>query len=284
MSRRIVTGLLRGEMSFTGLVTSDCMEMQAVQKFFGSVNGVLAAMNAGVDLVLLSHTTLLSGEAAKAAAEALQSGKLDRKEMEESVDRILAAKAKLAAVPAAAFDAEQAAALNDKLLRATITEVHVPKAGRPNVGGHPLCLGCQVYRTGLVGNVVDDVQQSFPVMMAKALGGDGFTTPIDPSKDEIYEWVRRAESYTSIVIGTYNGHLHPQQLEMVKALAQNSGKPVTVVALRNPYDLFPLPETIYTLAAYEYTARSTAAVADVLLGRHAATGRLPIATPEQEAQ
>lgn len=27
MSRRIVTGLLRGEMSFTGLVTSDCMEM-----------------------------------------------------------------------------------------------------------------------------------------------------------------------------------------------------------------------------------------------------------------
>ena len=121
-------------------------------------------------------------------------------------------------------------------------------------------------------------------MMAKALGGDGFTTPIDPSKDEIYEWVRRAESYTSIVIGTYNGHLHPQQLEMVKALAQNSGKPVTVVALRNPYDLFPLPESVYTLAAYEYTAHSTAAVADVLLGRHAATGRLPIATPEQEAQ
>ena len=174
--------------------------------------------------------------------------------------------------------------LNDKLLRATITEVHVPKAGRPNVGGHPLCLGCQVYRTGLVGNVVDDVQQSFPVMMAKALGGDGFTTPIDPSKDEIYEWVRRAESYTSIVIGTYNGHLHPQQLEMVKALAQNSGKPVTVVALRNPYDLFPLPESVYSLAAYEYTARSTAAVADVLLGRQTATGRLPIATPEQEAQ
>lgn len=121
-------------------------------------------------------------------------------------------------------------------------------------------------------------------MMAKALGGDGFTTPIDPSEDEIYEWVHRAESYTSIVIGTYNGHLHPQQLEMVKALAQNSGKPVTVVALRNPYDLFPLPESVYTLAAYEYTAHSTAAVADVLLGRHAATGRLPIATPEQEAQ
>ena len=77
--------------------------------------------------------------------------------------------------------------------------------------------------------------------------------------------MRRAESYTSIVIGTYNGHLHPQQLELTKALAEHSGKPVIVVALRNPYDLFPLPESVYTLAAYEYTARSTAAVADVLL-------------------
>ena len=67
-------------------------------------------------------------------------------------------------------------------------------------------------------------------------------------------------------------------------MAEHSGKPVIVVALRNPYDLFPLPESVYTLAAYEYTARSTAAVADVLLGRHAATGHLPIATPEQEAQ
>ena len=74
------------------------------------------------------------------------------------MDRILAAKAKLAAVPAAAFDAEQAAALNNKLLRATITEVHVPKQAALTSGGHHVCLGCQVYRTGLVGNVVDDVQ------------------------------------------------------------------------------------------------------------------------------
>ena len=61
MSRRIVTGLLRGEMGFTGLVTSDCMEMQAVQKFFGSINGVLAAMNAGVDPVSYTHLPLPEG-------------------------------------------------------------------------------------------------------------------------------------------------------------------------------------------------------------------------------
>ena len=286
MSRRIVTDLLRGEMGFTGLVTSDCMEMQAVQKFFGTVNGVLAAMNAGVDLVLISHTTRLSGEAAAAAAEALSDGRLDRAELEASVARILAAKAKLAATPAPAFDAAEAAAQNDRLLRATITEVHVPRAGRPDLGAHPLCVGCPVYRTGLVGNVVDDVAQSFPTMMAAHLGGEGVTTAVDPTDEEIAALVDRAAGCTGIVIGSYNGHLHPQQLGLAKALAA-VGKPIAAVALRNPYDLFSLPENVYTLVAYEYTARSTAAVADVLRGHSAAPGRLPIAHPDfanKEAQ
>lgn len=286
MSRRIVTDLLRGEMGFTGLVTSDCMEMQAVQKFFGTVNGVLAAMNAGVDLVLISHTTRLSGEAAAAAAEALADGLLDRAELEASVARILAAKAKLAATPAPAFDAAEAAAQNDRLLRATITEVHVPRTGRPDLGAHPLCVGCPVYRTGLVGNVVDDVAQSFPMMMAAHLGGEGVTTAVDPTDEEIAALADRAAGCTGIVIGSYNGHLHPQQLGLAKALAA-VGKPIAAVALRNPYDLFSLPENVYTLVAYEYTARSTAAVADVLRGHSAAPGRLPIAHPDfanKEAQ
>ncbi len=286
MSRRIVTDLLRSEMGFTGLVTSDCMEMQAVQKFFGTVNGVLAAMNAGVDLVLISHTTRLSGEAAAAAAEALADGRLDRAELEASVARILAAKEKLAAVPAPAFDAAEAAAQNDRLLRATITEVHVPRTGRPDLGGHPLCVGCPIYRTGLVGNVVDDVAQSFPMMMAAHLGGEGVTTAVDPTDEEIAALANRAAGCTGIVIGSYNGHLHPQQLALAKALAA-VGKPIAAVALRNPYDLFPLPENVYTLAAYEYTARSTAAVADVLREHSAAPGHLPIAHPDfanEEAQ
>lgn len=283
MSRRIVTDFLRGEMGFQGLVTSDCMEMKAVQKYYGSINGTLAAMNAGVDLVLISHTTLLSGEAAKVAADALNDGRLNRAEMEASVQRIIQAKKHLASTPAAAFDPQLARSANDSLLRQTITEVHVPQSGRPDVSKRTLCLGCQVYRTGLVGNVVDDVLQTFPAMLAEHLGAQALTTSIDPTADEIEACVKRNHEYDCFIVGTYNGHLHPQQLALVRALAA-TGVPVTVVALRNPYDLFGLPESVYTIAAYEYTARSAAAVADVLLGSTKATGRLPIAIPEQEAQ
>ena len=138
----------------------------------------------------------------------------------------------------------------------------------------------------LVGNVVDDVAQSFPMMMAAHLGGEGVTTAVDPTDEEIAALADRAAGCTGIVIGSYNGHLHPQQLGLAKALAA-VGKPIAAVALRNPYDLFSLPENVYTLVAYEYTARSTAAVADVLRGHSAAPGRLPIAHPDfanKEAQ
>ena len=46
MSRRIITGLLKERLGFQGLVVSDCMMMQAIEKYFGTVNGVVAAARA----------------------------------------------------------------------------------------------------------------------------------------------------------------------------------------------------------------------------------------------
>ena len=56
MSKRIVTSILKERMGFRGLVLSDCMEMDAIQKYYGTAKGVAAAMAAGVDLVFVSHS------------------------------------------------------------------------------------------------------------------------------------------------------------------------------------------------------------------------------------
>lgn len=71
MSRRIITGLLREKMGYEGLIVSDSMEMQAIARFYGTVPGMIAAMAAGVDLVMPSHTVSLVGEAQAAAVQAL---------------------------------------------------------------------------------------------------------------------------------------------------------------------------------------------------------------------
>ena len=65
MSRRILTGLLREELGFGGVIISDCMEMDAVAKFYGTVNGAAAALKAGADIVCISHTAALARETAE---------------------------------------------------------------------------------------------------------------------------------------------------------------------------------------------------------------------------
>lgn len=95
MSKQIVSGLLREELGFRGLVLSDCLEMKAIAKFYGISKGCLEAMKAGVDMVLISHTREYAEKAYITVEEAYNSGKLDEENMKQSLERILRAKEQL---------------------------------------------------------------------------------------------------------------------------------------------------------------------------------------------
>ena len=75
-------------------------------------------------------------------------------------------------------------------------------------------------------------------------------------------------------IGT-TAPVSPEMKAQAAALAE-AGVPTVAVALRGPYDLAGLPESVWTLAAFEYTEQSIRAVARVLRGEAEPTGRLPV--------
>ena len=56
MSPAILQGLLREKLGFTGLIVSDCLEMGAIQDHYGTPEGFVAALKAGLDLACISHT------------------------------------------------------------------------------------------------------------------------------------------------------------------------------------------------------------------------------------
>ena len=135
MSRRIMTGLLREQMGFDGLIVSDCMEMRAIKDHFGTVNGVVAAMAAGVDLVFISHDTLLSGQAARAAEQAVAEGRLSAAEMQASVQRILALKEKwVDGMPEAASILMRHAGRTRRCCKRPSQRCTAPQAGGPHWG------------------------------------------------------------------------------------------------------------------------------------------------------
>ncbi len=275
MSRRIMQGILREKLGFRGIIVSDCMEMLAIRNHYGVTAGTLAAFKAGVDLVEITHHPQWCAETAARLLEAAQAGELDLKEMDESVDRILAAKKQwVDDMPAWDFDFEAAAEESRLLLEQTITEVHRPVSGIPALE-KPLCIGCKPYRASLVGNVEQSKGNPFGDQLAQELGGVSADMERDPSPEAIAELVEQAKQQGSAVVGSFNGTANPGQLALIRALA-DSGIPTAVVALRSPYDLRELPESVWGIAAYESGPVCISTVAKVLRGTLQPTGKLPV--------
>lgn len=270
MSRKIITGLLKEKLGFEGLVFSDCLEMDAIRKFYGTAKGTVAAIKAGVDLAEISATTELMWEAAEALNQAADRGELDMEEIRRSVEKILSFKAKLAVAPEAAWGLQDDFAAVQAMADQTITCC----AGEPPVlNEKTLFCGCGNYRASLVGNP-DEAGVSFPDYMAAAFGGASVLTERDPDETEIGKVAEQALRFDRIVLGTCNAHLNRGQLALAEALAA-TGKELTVVALRNPYDIPLLPECACKLAAYDYSVPCFAALEKVFRGGKAA-GILPV--------
>lgn len=92
LSRRLLTGLLREEMGFSGLILTDCLEMGAIAKNYGTAAAAKETAEAGADILLVSHTRELAEGAMEALARALHDKKLNAAEHECSLGRIKEAK------------------------------------------------------------------------------------------------------------------------------------------------------------------------------------------------
>ena len=271
MSRTIITDLLKKKLGFHGLVFSDCMEMQAIQRYYGTAAGTVAAFKAGVDLAELSKTMELMYDTAKAVNEAAERGEFDMEEIRRSVEKILAVKKNMVVQP----QPEQCNRPEDQAAVAAMMAGAVTCcAGTPPMADeNTFFCGCGNFRASGVGNPDGDLL-SFPEYMAAAFGGGHAVITRNPGEEEIRTVAEAASRYEKIVLGTINAHLSEGQQKMAQALAA-TGRELTVVALRNPYDIPVLPECACKMVAYDYGRASFKALEDVFRGG-AVTGSCPV--------
>ena len=272
MSRKILTNLLKDKLGFTGLVFTDCMEMKAIADNWGTVKGSLLALQAGVDIVCISHHVNLGISAIELVEEAYLSGSLPMEELEASTKKILAVKKELAAYSVEPFEiigSKEHTEINKTLHEATITLVNDAPF---TLNEKRLFLGPRPFKATNVSN--DDDPLLFGPVLAELIGGDSLVIGDNPSDEEIQCVVKQASSYKSVIIGTYNGHLFPGQLTLANAVSEVTN--VALFALRNPYDLAELKPSIRSYAAYSYTTMTFEAIARVLQGEYQPSGQVPI--------
>ncbi|MBL8161956.1 MAG: beta-N-acetylhexosaminidase, partial [Anaerolineae bacterium] len=93
LSPVVVRLLLRGELNFDGIVTTDCLEMGAITKHYGPGETAVLAALAGIDALLFSHTRASQEAAYDALLAAARSGRLAQSSIDDSNRRLAAFKA-----------------------------------------------------------------------------------------------------------------------------------------------------------------------------------------------
>jgi len=271
MSRTIITDLLKKRLGFRGLVFSDCLEMAAIQKYYGTANGTVAAFKAGVDLAELSGTISLMWDTARAVNEAAEGGEFDMEEIRESVEKILSYKRAMVVQPdPSVCNREEDRETVHGMLRQAITSCG---GTPPHPDKNTFFCGCANYMASQVGNPNANTC-CFPEHMAAVFGATAVVTSRNPEQDEIRAVAAQASQYDQIVLGTLSAHLYPGQMALAEALAA-TGKPLTIVALRNPYDIPLLPDCACKIAIYDNSTPCFRTLEEVFRGGEM-TGTMPV--------
>lgn len=135
LSRPILTGLLRDEIGFDGLVVTDCMEMRGITARWSPEEASVLAFGAGADVLLVSHTLEIQERMLDALVDAVRSGRIPRARVAASLARIERAAGLLHPPAAPPRSPAEYAALEDEVsyrcLRFSRNRDRLPAAGRP---------------------------------------------------------------------------------------------------------------------------------------------------------
>ncbi|MGV3722980.1 MAG: beta-N-acetylhexosaminidase, partial [Actinomycetota bacterium] len=88
LSHRIITGLLRQELGFDGLVVTDCLEMKGIANQWSPEDTAVLALEAGADMLLVCHTQETQLRMFRALVEAVRGGRLPEARLHQSVERV----------------------------------------------------------------------------------------------------------------------------------------------------------------------------------------------------
>lgn len=99
LSHRILTGLLREELGFTGVITTDALEMQAITKTQSIEDATVASVRAGADLAMVALGAADPRALTRALVDAVGNGALDAERLADAAGRVRALAATLQTRP-----------------------------------------------------------------------------------------------------------------------------------------------------------------------------------------
>ena len=289
LSSKVLTGLLRNEMQFKGIIISDAMDMRGVLDQYGAVEAVKRAVAAGVDVLI---QPLNVSQTIDAVVAGVQEGRYTEARLDESVRRILRTKAVLGLNKAKLVDLNALRGIvgdsshintSNRIAAQSITLV------KDSLGYVPLGLPQNAKILSVAITRRADLSAGLSFNAELRVGFPGLRQEIlfaeDPSVD-YGRTERAADSADVTIVSSYVG----QSWDAVSASApkaftdfidhvRNNGRKLIVVSFGNPYLLQQIPAVPAYVVAWGGFPASQTAAARAVLGTMPITGKLPISIP-----
>jgi beta-N-acetylhexosaminidase len=264
LSRPIVTGLLRDSLHFDGVVITDALDAAALDDI-PAAQIVLDAVDAGIDQLLMPKDV---PGAIRTVLDAVAAGTIKPARIDQSVRRILRMKVELGLFDDPYVPAPEVGTPAHVQTMADIAGRSITQLRNATL---PLQSGQNVLVTGWGVSTTTNLTNA---LTARGVTATRFYTG-SPNATVIAQAVAAAQATDVTVVTTYNAWSDGTQQNLVAALLA-TGKPIVVAAMGGPYDIAYFPSAPTYLAAYGYQPPSVTALADVLVGRQAAKGHLPV--------
>jgi beta-N-acetylhexosaminidase len=296
-SPQVVTGLLREQLGFHGLIVSDAMNMNAVTMLGTAGENAVKAFKAGIDVILDSRDTMDAFRGLKAAVE---SGAISRDRLEASVRRILTAKARLGLHRSRAVSLDRLPEVVGTRRHAAIAQEVSDRAItliKDERGSVPLKLpptASVLYLSALdypaQWRIAAPSRTIIPALRERWRDTEAVEVSDATSPNELSLVRAMANRYDAIVAGIYvrttsgSGRLDlaPPVVRLLQDLARSSAtrrQPFVAVFFGSPYVPLSVPELPAMLQTYDFTDAAELSAVKAIAGEIAIGGKLPIALP-----
>lgn len=285
LSPAILTGILRDSLHFTGLITTDALDMGGIAKEVSADEAVIRAFEAGSDLLLMPADP---GAAITAMTRAVESGRISMARLDRSVRKILELKSRmglfgerevdLAVVPTIVGSTVHKSIARDITERSLVLLT--------DEGGTVAALRGNPQRVALV--TVGSATLGGTLAAELRRGGHTVTAVVVPPEptaqdlgriDSIIDAATYTVLATSVRWGSYQGTigLAKPTADLLVRLARR--RPTVLVSFGSPYIISQVPTAGSYLIGWSNTPVVETAVGAALTGRNAITGKAPIPIP-----
>ncbi len=292
LSPYFLTGLLREEMEFDGLIFTDALRMGAISRGYGAGEAAVLALEAGSDVLLAPEDVV---EAIDAVEVAVRTGRVARERIDRSVRRLLAAKARVGLHDRRTVDLTAVAELagsGDHLVFADLAAERSVTLVRDRDGLVPLPAAARGRVVSVTYARDQDLVAGREFDRVAAHFVDALLTRrLDEGSDPAaYQSVRAAAQNADLVLlnvyvppfaGAGSVAVPDALREMVRELSGRGA--VVVSSFGNPYSLSAFEDLGSYLIAWGSHEVSQRAGAFALMGAAEISGTLPISIPPDHA-